>query len=599
MDDDASALSRRRLLQISATSLASARTAAAGAGVLLAETATPADAAPAAMINVENYILQRLSQSNVKALFGISGATCSPIFEAAQRDPSVVAPVITSTDLAAGQAADGYARMRGLGAVAVTYGVGTMSLLATVAGAYAERSPLVVINGGPSKNDLDGQNRFGILFSHSFGHTQGDFLLFKEVTEYAARAEKASDVPGIVDKALTIARTKQRPVYIEIAKDVWRMKCLAPTAPLNVAIAPSGNETQLANDIMTALRHATKPVLILGIEIQRYGLTAKAVALANKLRIPWTTTLLGKSVIPETTPGFAGVYNGDNAAPAIVATVEGANAVLALGCVWGRQYNRFVRNANAKIWLAFNGAVKIGNTSKAASLSALLDALQAQAWTNASPAPGLPGLTFDQRRAALPPRPANPEPGLTYEEVLRSVSNALDANTIAITDTSLSMYAVGDLNTVGANAFLCNAVWQFIGYSIGATIGVGLAQARRPIAICGDAGFQITAAGLSSIVREKVNAIVILLDNGFQGIEQFLLHSHYFVDPAAKPAEFLTSSRWNYADLAKSMGFAFTRTVDTASAFQQALDDARAGSGPAFICVAIKPHDLPPGLPTT
>src|SRR5206468_880206 len=135
MTDDT--LSRRELLQASATLAV----------------------APAVLSNVElaggttaaKYILTRLSQLGVDLLFGVPGATCDPLFAAATGKPGVV---VCSSDLEAGYAADGYARMRGLGALSVTYGVGTMSLIGVVSGAYAERVPLVVVNGGPSAEDL-------------------------------------------------------------------------------------------------------------------------------------------------------------------------------------------------------------------------------------------------------------------------------------------------------------------------------------------------------------------------------------------------------------------------------------------------------------
>ena len=75
-------------------------------------------AAAPATVRTEQYILQRLSQANVKKLFGVPGATCSAIFEASYGS-SGVTPVVTSSDLGAGYAADGYARCNGLAAVAV------------------------------------------------------------------------------------------------------------------------------------------------------------------------------------------------------------------------------------------------------------------------------------------------------------------------------------------------------------------------------------------------------------------------------------------------------------------------------------------------
>jgi indolepyruvate decarboxylase len=161
------------------------------------------------------------------------------------------------------------------------------------------------------------------------------------------------------------------------------------------------------------------------------------------------------------------------------------------------------------------------------------------------------------------------------------------------------MYPAADLNIHGANAFVCNSVWQAIGYSVGAAVGVGLAQTRRPLVICGDGGFQMTAQSVSTMVRERINAVVIVLDDGLHAIEQWLLNRSYFANQSALPERYLALDRWNYANLAKSMGCAFTRSAATPAEFREALNDAKANtSGPSFIVAAIKPHSLPGGLPT-
>jgi len=116
--------------------------------------------------------------------------------------------------------------------------------------------------------------------------------------------------------------------------------------------------------------------------------------------------------------------------------------------------------------------------------------------------------------------------------------------------------------------------------------------------ICGDGGFQMTAQSLSSMVKERIPAIVIVLDNGLHAIEQWILASGYFGNTNAAPTPYLALGRWNYADLAKALGFGFARTVDTPAAFAQALADAKASAAPIFIAAVIKPHDLPSGLPT-
>jgi indolepyruvate decarboxylase len=593
-DDELGSISRRQFLQISAVSLTSAQGA-------LTETVLDAATAqvPAATTTAAKYILTRLSQHGVNMLFGVPGATCDPLFAAARSTGMAV--VVNSSDLEAGYAADGFARMRGLGAVAVTYGVGTMSLLPAIGGAYAERSPVVLINGGPSAEDLRLQKELGTLFSHSIGREKTDLTIFREVTEYAARAEKASDVPKVVDTALRTALTAQRPVYIEIPKHLWDAKCPAPEGALDVSLTPSGQESLIAAELIEKLRAASRPVLLLGIEVQRYGLENAVTALVEKLQLPWATTMLAKSVIPEQTAGFVGVYGGERAVPSVKKIIEGADAVLAIGCVMGRQYRRLVTQSRDKLMLLANQAAQQGRgPAIKAALAPVLAELQRQPW---QPNPEHiertrhPGLSFRQRRASVPaPKGAAgamAERGLTYDEVLEEVSGFLDESFIAITDTSLSMYPAAELNVTGRKGFLCNAVWQAIGYSVGAAVGVGLAQDRRPLVICGDGGFQMTAQSLSTMAQRKMRAVVIVLDNGHYGIEQWLLDPRFFRDPATPLLPYLALNRWNYAELAKSLGFSSAKMVEALPDLRQLLADSKNSPGPVLIHALIKPRDVP------
>ncbi|MBN1205472.1 MAG: hypothetical protein JXB05_11185 [Myxococcaceae bacterium] len=593
-DDEPGSISRRQFLQVSAVSLTGA------AGVLTGTALNAATAQPGtAPTTVAKYILTRLSQHGVDILFGVPGATCDPLFAAA-RDTEM-AVVVNSSDLEAGYAADGFARMRGLGAVAVTYGVGTMSLLPAIGGAYAERSPVVIVNGGPSSEDLRLQREFGTFFSHSTGREKTDLSIFREVTEYADRAEKASDVPRVVDTAIRTALKSQRPVYIEIAKHIWDARCPAPGSALDVTIAPSGQESRLAAEIVERLRTASRPALLLGIENQRYGLEDAVAALVEKFSLPWATTMLAKSVIPEQTAGFVGVYGGARAVPSVKKIIEGADALLAIGCVMGRQYRGLVTQGRDKLILIANQSARVGRgPAVKATLAPLLAELQRQPW---QPKPEhhertrLPGPSFRQRRASAPAAPVAPgamaEQGLTYDEVLEEVSGFLDERFIAITDTSLSMYPAAELNITGRKGFVCNAVWQAIGYSVGAAVGVGLAQDRRPLVICGDGGFQMTAQSLSTMARRKLRAIVIVLDNGTYGIEQWLLDPRFFRDTATPLKPYLALNRWSYADLAKSLGFSAAKTVGALPELRQLLADAKDSPGPVLIHALIQPRDVP------
>ncbi|MBL8951443.1 MAG: hypothetical protein JNK82_11735 [Myxococcaceae bacterium] len=565
MDDtDFAFVSRREFLLASA------------AGVLVSPGALAAAKAPAGP-TAADYIVKRLAQHGADVLFGVPGATCDPLFAAAAAAGKVV---VTSSDLEAGYAADGFARARGLGAVSVTYGVGTMSLMSVIAGAYAEKSPIVVVNGGPTKLDLKLQRESQTLFSHSTGKDQVDLTMFREVTAFAGRAETKDDVARIVDAAISAALSERRPAYVEIPKDVWSLPVAAPGAALPGTPKASGKEGALAEKIVARLGDAKRPVLLLGVELQRHGLGAQVAALVRKLGVPWVTTMLGKGQIAEATEGFAGVYIGLNSVPAVRELVEKSDAVIALGVVFGRQY-RDVATSKALV-SASAGQV---------SLPALLEELNKAAYTpkpeHAATNP-LAGRDFAARRKSVAASPS------LYDQVLGTVSAFLDDSFTVLTDTSLSMYPAADLDVKGP--FICNAVWQAIGFSAGAAIGAALANGKRPLVVCGDGGFQMTAQSLSSMARAQLKSIVIVLDNGLYGIEQWLLEPGFFAKEGAAEHPYLALARWDYPGLAKALGFKQASAVSSAAELKAALDAARGAAGPVLISVNVPKRDLPSQL---
>jgi indolepyruvate decarboxylase len=586
-------VSRRTLLQTSAAALVVSGAAAAAPGMVGSAQAQPAN------VPVADYLLRRLSQHGVKHLFGIPAKTCEALYRATETLD--VKPVVTSSDLEAGYAADGYARMRGLAAIAVARGVGTLSLANAIAGAYAERSPVVLINGGPSPGELNQQRNLGILYSHSAGklpdnansRDSTDLIVFRELCAHAIRIERAADVPDLVDNALAIAMKRSRPVYIEIAREVWEGRCQLRSSSLRPVPEPTGNEEVLARKILTRLYAASRPALLLGVEIGRYGLGAKAAQLVDVLKARYATTLLAKSVLAEDTPGFAGVHDGANPPPVVRAAIDRSNGLLTLGCVYQTQHGELVRGAQPHLMRVAEGLVKLpGERAVTVDLSTLLDKLLAEQATTyrrpLRPWSVAPAATGRQR-------PAIAEEGLTYDEVLAGVNGMLDANFVAMTDTSLSSYSAGELKVVGTNAYVANAVWQSIGYSAGAALGVAKGGTRRPLVICGDGGFQQTAQAMSSLAHHKVAAIVLVLDNGTYGIEQYLIEPGYFKNAGRAPLPVLDLQRWDYVAMAKSMGVAAGSAflVETPAALAAALTAAKGSAGPALLHVKVRRHDLP------
>jgi len=94
---------------------------------------------------IGQYLLNRLYDAGVKHVFGVPGDYVLGFYDLMNKSP--IQHIGTTREDSAAFAADGYARCLGMGALAVTYGVGALNTVNAVAGAFAESSPVVVISG--------------------------------------------------------------------------------------------------------------------------------------------------------------------------------------------------------------------------------------------------------------------------------------------------------------------------------------------------------------------------------------------------------------------------------------------------------------------
>ncbi|KAH9310102.1 hypothetical protein KI387_038013, partial [Taxus chinensis] len=118
-------------------------------------------------------------------------------------------------ELNAGYAADGYARSRGVGACAVTFTVGGLSVINAIAGAYSENLPVICIVGGPNSNDY-GTSR---ILHHTIGlpDFSQEYRCFQTVTCAQVIVNNLDDAHELIDHAISTALTESKPVYISIS----------------------------------------------------------------------------------------------------------------------------------------------------------------------------------------------------------------------------------------------------------------------------------------------------------------------------------------------------------------------------------------------
>jgi len=144
------------------------------------------------MTTVAGYLLTRLAEAGLASVFGVPGDYNLPILDAIAGRPEL-AWIGMATEQGAGYAADSYARLRGIGALVTTFGVGELSAINAIAGAYAESVPVVHIVGTPALTARDDD----VTLHHNLpGGDYGHFArMAAEVT--AAQADLRPDTaPG-------------------------------------------------------------------------------------------------------------------------------------------------------------------------------------------------------------------------------------------------------------------------------------------------------------------------------------------------------------------------------------------------------------------
>jgi len=185
---------------------------------------------------------------------------------------------------------------------------------------------------------------------------------------------------------------------------------------------------------------------------------------------------------------------------------------------------------------------------------------------------------------------------LTYEQVMERIAVALDNSWIVVPDTFLGVYSSANLPVKGRDSFLCSAVWASIGHSVAAATGAAFGSSRRPLVICGDGGFHMTAQSLATMVQHGCNPVVVVIANGIYGYEQFLVDDSYFSNTTQSPLPYAVIPQWDFVKFASAMRVQYAQLVDTAASLDAALAGAKAFNGPALIAAKVDPHGLPAEL---
>jgi TPP-dependent 2-oxoacid decarboxylase len=535
----------------------------------------PPSAATATM-SIGEYLIRRLQDYGIGHVFGIPGDYVLQFYSMLDRSPIQV--VTTTREDCAGFAADAYARVHGMGAVCVTYCVGGLSLCNSVAGAYAEKSPVVVITGSPGLKER-GNNP---LLHHMVRDLRTQYDVFEKLCIAGTELTDPRMAFYEIDRVLHAAARYKRPVYIEIPRD---MVGVVPEMPHRFEDTHSTSDPEvLAEAVSEAerwLNSCQRPVIVGGVEIHRFALQDELLSLAEGSQVPITTTMLGKSIIPEVHPLFVGLYEGAMGNSVVTRFVEESDCLLLLGT--------FMTDINLGIYTA--------NLDPAKCIYATSEQLRIRHhhYHNVL----LPDFIRElAARRPKPPRRSIPKvPSLATEKfvlkadekigvsrLIARLNESLNDETVVIADIGDALFAATELVIRGRTEFVSPAYYTSMGFSVPAALGAQMARPDlRTIVIVGDGAFQMTGSELSSLIRHKFPAIIIVLDNGGYGTERYL-HPGTFTFNDIQP--------WAYHKLPEVYGGGRGYLVRTEGEFDEALMAALADkSNVSLIHVMLDKND--------
>lgn len=556
---------------------------------------------------VADYLLTRLKQLNVTEVFQIPGDYVKHFTQALEYFDGVSA-VGAMNELDAGYAADAYGRTRGLGAVSLQYGVSTFSALNAIAGAYVERSPVVVISATPGADARQIGSMYGVLYHHSTGNLNADQAVYQHVTVAAETLSTSVGAAEKIDALLVAALTHRRPVYIACYKEVWGEPCPRPGSTPLCAEEPHSEPLALENAVQqawTQITAAKNPIIFAGVEVLRFGLSDLLQQLIDASGMLYTTTSLGKTVLDEQGDKFVGTYSDAASIASVRELVQQADCFLNFGTIITDDYLWFVENKYADMVLATSEEIRVGYFKYAGVT--MKDFMQAllQRFRHATPTYPL--------TCVAPPQPRYPDPWaanadpydsgdpqtLSYNRFFQHAMKFLQErqlfDQIVMTyGVSSAMYVATNAYGLAQNSYISSAAWQCIGFETGAASGAQLGSGKRAWAVAGDGGFMMVCQSLSTLARNKLNAVIFVMSNAVYAIEQVYVDITSFEPgPEHQFDSFDLLPQWDYLALAQAYGARGFR-VTTVDELEQTLQALQAlHDQPALVEVVIPQKDLP------
>ncbi len=491
---------------------------------------------------IGNYLAKRLEQIGLKHYFVVPGDYNLVLLDQLLWNKNVE-QINCCNELNASYAAEGYARINGCGAVVTTFNVGAFSALNGVAGAYAERLPVIIVSSSNNTNDPSANHLLHhTIGTHDFSY---QYEMFKYVTCAAVRILNPENAPAMIDQAIGTALRERKPAYIEIACNLSNAPCPEPAPFETILISEESNPRSLASAVdqaSTLLAGAKKPVMLAGSQLRSYGALDAFRELAEALGCAVAVMPDAKGFFPEDHPQYVGIYCNGISSPGCEAVMDWSDVILA----GGPMFNDY----NTAGWTGFPPRERLisaepryvrfpeaecTNVALAEFLSGLAKKVHANDATLTQYHRIVLSTTTEVARQT-----GDPSVPLTRAEMWHQIAQNLDAKTTLLVETGDSWLNGVFTRLPGGARFEIEMQWGSIGWAVPATFGYakGLEPDRRLVSVIGDGSFQLTAQEVANMIRHRQETLLFLVNN-----------RGYVVESAIHDGPYNYYKNWDYAGL--------------------------------------------------
>lgn len=479
---------------------------------------------------VADYLIKRLNSLGITEIFGLPGDFNFEIVEAIEKNNNVNW-IGSTNELNAGYAADGYARVKGYGAIVTTYGVGELSAINAIAGAMAENVPVVKIVGVPGTKYIKNKT----LLHHNL--MNANYFAFRDaytnIVETTAYLDE-NNAKQEIDRVLNVLIKTKRPVYIALPMDIALKEIEDDFKTLEIK-SDFDSLNKAADKICAFIKASKTPCVLADVLAKRFGAKKEIESFLKKTLIPSTAFNRGIGLINSSVKNYLGVYVGKHDNKICYDYLNSSDCIIALGVVlsdlntFGFDY-KFNLDNHIIIqpdYVLIKGE-KFENVLIKDLIALLVEKIDYEYKDTLL-------RTFKYEKAVI----EKVEP-LSAKYLYPRLNEFLKEDDVLITEVGIIPSGVTPMVLADNIQVENQLLWGSIGWATAAAEGASYSN-KRTILITGDGSFQLTAQEISTMMRNKLKPIIFVINNAGYTIERILCDDvHYKYNDIAS---------WDYSKL--------------------------------------------------